>query len=77
MKKVIINVILDEIDKILNNYVSTHNKKFNLYLIKCEFIITLSNNFSTNIETIYIHNKQSDKITYDLLYNIDCMKLKG
>ena len=76
IKNVINNVTLDEVDKLLSDYISTHNKKFDLVLIKCEFIITLDN-FTTNIETNYVHNEESDKIKYDFLYYIVCMKLKG
>ena len=60
----------------MNDYVSIHNKKLNLYLIKCDFSITLDN-FTTNIETNYVHNIESYKIRGDLLYYIDCMKLEG
>ena len=70
------NVILNDVDKILNDYISIHNKIFNLYLIKGEFIITLDN-FTTNIETNYVHNIESHKMKGDLLYCIDCMKLEG
>ena len=73
---VINNGNLDDVDKILNDYVSIHNKKFNLCLIKCESSITLDN-FTTNIETNYVHNLESYKIKGDLLYYIDCMKLEG
>ena len=57
-KYVINNVNLDDVDKILNDYVRIHNKKFDLYLIKCEFSILLDN-FTTNIETKYVHNIES------------------
>ena len=75
-KCVINNINLDDVDKILNDYDSIHYKKFNLYLVKCVFTITLEN-FTTNVEANYVHNIGSYKIKGDLLYYIDCMKLEG
>ena len=31
------NLDFFDIDKILNNYITNHNKKFDSYLFKCEF----------------------------------------
>ena len=75
-KFVIDDVNLDDVDKVLNDYISIHNKKYDLYLIKCEFSITLDN-FTRNIKTNYVHNIESYKIKCDLLYYIDCIKLEG
>ena len=49
-KRVIENISLDEIDKILDNYVEIHNKKFAFYIIKCPFNIAFDN-LTTDIET--------------------------
>ena len=38
-QKVFNNVNLDEVDKILNVYVSTNNRKFYIYYISCQFKI--------------------------------------
>ena len=73
---VIKNINLDNVDKILNDYVSIHNKKFNLYFIKCNFNITFDN-YTTNIETNFVHYKESYKILIELLFFIDCMKFEG
>ena len=44
---------LDEVNKILNDYISTHNKKFDFYFFNCEFVIEFDNNFIANKKTIY------------------------
>ena len=59
---VIININLDEVDKILNDYVSTHNKKFNIYFIYCEFKIQLDNNYTRYLSTESVHNIEFEKI---------------
>ena len=33
------NPNLNDIDKIINNYVTSYNKKFNIYSIKCDFYL--------------------------------------
>ena len=73
---VIKNINLDNVDKILNDYISIHNKKFDLYFIKCNFNITFDN-YTTNIETNSVHYKESYKILIKLLFFIDCMKFEG
>ena len=65
---------LDEYDKTLNNYITTHNKKFDLYLVNCEFKIDIDNKFIKILETGYVLNIESDKIKIYLLYCIDCLK---
>ena len=70
------NIHLDCVDKILNNYFSIHNKKFDLYFIKCNFNITFDN-YTTNLETNLVYNKECYKILTQLLFFIDCMKFEG
>ena len=55
-KYTINNINLDEFEKRLDNYVTTHNKKFDFYFIRCEFILQFDNNFTENIEYIYLYN---------------------
>ena len=55
------NINLDEVDKILNDYISHHNINFGLYFINCEFKIEFDNNFTTNIETKYFYNTDANK----------------
>ena len=69
-KYTINKINLDELDKILNDYITTHNKKFNFYLIICKLVIEFDNNFTENIETIYFYNTDVINIKRNLLYNI-------
>ena len=55
MKYIINNVDINEFDKLFNNYIISHNKKFDLYYINCEFEIE-TNNDLINIEIIFHHN---------------------
>ena len=60
------NIInLDELDKILNDYITTHIEKFDFYLISCELIIE-----SENIETECFYNTDIISIKRNFLYNI-------
>ena len=43
------NINLDEVNKILNDYISTHNKKIDFHFINCEFVIEFVNSFIANI----------------------------
>ena len=56
IKSTIKNINLDELDKILDDHITTHNKKFNFDLISCKLVIEFDNNFSENIETSYFYN---------------------
>ena len=44
---------MDEVNKILNDYIFTHNKKFDFYFLNCEFVIEFDNSFIANIKTIF------------------------
>ena len=69
--KYTINIIsFDELDKLLEEYISTHNKKFVFYLISCELINEFDNNFTENIKTDYYYNTDVNNIKRDLIYNI-------
>ena len=72
------NINFDEVDKILSDYVTTHNKKFYFYLVRCEFVLEFDNIFTTNIQTNYCYNMDDiTKIESYLLYWIDCFKSRG
>ena len=68
---------MDEYDKILNDYITTHNKNFDVYLVNCEIKIEFDNNFILKLETSYVHKIEFKKLKIFLLYCIDCLKLKG
>ena len=44
------NSKLDEVIKILNDYISNQNKFFDYYFNNCEFVIEFDNNFIANIK---------------------------
>ena len=68
---------MDEFDEILIDYIITHNKNFDVYLVNCEFKIEFDNNFLINSETGYVFTIESEKIKIYSLYCIDCLKLKA
>ena len=74
---VINNVNLDEVDKILNKYISTQNKNFDIYFIYCDFLIEFDNNFTTNKETNYVYNTDITDLYKFLLHNIDFFTARG
>ena len=51
------NPNLNDIDKIINNYVTSYNKKIDIYSIKCGFYLVFNDDFKIPIETYYVHNK--------------------
>ena len=63
------NISFDELDKILEDYISTHHKKFVFYLISCELIIEFDNNFTANLKTNYYYYTDVNNIKRDLIYN--------
>ena len=76
-KKTVINdVDLDNIDEILNNNVEIHNKKFNIYFIRCFFIISFDDG-EYELDTIFVYNKESYKLIIQLLFFIDMIKAEG
>ena len=74
-----INVInLDEVGKILSDYVTTDIKKFYFHLVIGELELELDNNFTTNTKTIYCYVLDDiTRLKSYLLYWIDCFKSRG
>ena len=70
IKYTINNNSFDELDKILEDYISTHNKKFVFYLISCEPIFEIDNFFTENLKTDYYYNTDVINIKRDLIYDI-------
>ena len=68
---------LDEVNKILNDYISTHNKNFDFHFINCEFVIEFDINFRTNLQTNCFYKTDIININRYLLYDIDCFKSRG
>ena len=72
------NIInLDEVDNILNYHITTFNKKFDLFFIKCIFEIEFENNSTAIIEINYHHNLDMNNIKSYFLFYIDSCKLDG
>ena len=72
------NPNLNDIDKILNNYVISYNKKFDIYSIKCDFYLVFNNDFKIHIKTHYVHNKDDlTEIKTELLSWIEHLKFEG
>ena len=67
------------INKIFNDYITNHNKKFNLFLIKCDFKLIYNNDLLTPIliETDFYHNNTLFNLKRYLLYKIDNFIEKG
>ena len=77
-KKYVVNDInLDEVDKILNDHITTYSKKFDLFYKICIFEIEFDNIYTAVIETNYYYNIDSDNIKSFLLYYIDSCQLAG
>ena len=76
-KYVINNSNLDEINKILKDYVSTHNKKFDFYFIYCEFKIQFDNNSTRDLKIDCVHNIEIENISQCLLDCIEYLESKG
>ena len=70
------NINLDEFDKILSDYVNMHNKKFDIYFIKCKFNIAFDN-ITSDLESNIVLNKEFYKIKFELLFFIDYMGFEG
>ena len=71
------NINLDEVNKILNDYISIENKYSDFYFINYDFVIQFDNNFIANINTIYFYNTGFINENRFLLYDIDCLKSRG
>ena len=72
------NPNLNDIGKIINNYVTSYNKKFDIYYIKCDFYLVFNNDFGIHIKTHYVHNKDDlTKIKTELLFKLELLKYEG
>ena len=59
------------------NYIATHNKKFDIYFIYCEFKIQFDNNSTIDLKTDRVHNIEIEKIIRCFLYYIEYLESKG
>ena len=68
---------MDEVNEILNDYISFHNKNFDFYFINCEFLMESDDNFLAIIQINCFYNTDIININKNLLYDIDCFKSRG
>ena len=68
---------MHEVDEILKDYVSTHNKKFDIYFVYWEFKIQFDNFSPRDLKTDCVHNIEIEKISQCLLYCIEYLESKG
>ena len=68
-KYTINNINLDELDKILQDYITTHNEKVDYNLNSCELVIEFDKNFTENLEATYFYNTDITNMKRILLYN--------
>ena len=76
-KNTINNINLDEVNKILNDYISTQNKNSDFNSVNCEFVVEFDNNFIANIKTNCFYKTDIININKYLLFDIDCFKSRG
>ena len=63
----------DDVNKILNEYIEIHNKKYNIFFIKSEFNILFDDDIY-NIESSFEHFSEIYKIDIQLKFFIDMIK---
>ena len=69
---------LNDIDKKIDIYVTSYNKKFDKYSIKSDLYLVFNNDFGIHIKTNHVHNKDDlTKIKTELLYWIEHPKFEG
>ena len=72
------NPNLNDIDKIISSYITSYDKKFDIYYIKCAFYLVFNNDFGIHKKTHYVHNKDDvTKIKTELLSCIEHLKFEG
>ena len=76
MKYIINKVNINNFDKIFNNYITNHNKKFDFYYINCEFQME-TNNRLVNIEIIFHHNTDYINLKSYLYFYTESHRIKN
>ena len=73
---IVINVDINNFDKIFNDYIKNHNKKFDFYYINCEFQIE-TNNRLVNIEFNFHHNTDYINLKCTLFFYTESHNIKN
>ena len=66
-----------EVDKFSIDFVERNNKKFDLYLVSCEFKLELNNNINPQIKREYFYNTSIISMKKYLLYSIEHFMSRG
>ena len=70
------NVNIDNFEKIFNDHITNHNKKFDFYYINCEFRIE-TNNRLLNIEINFHHNTDYINLKSYLYFYTESHRIKN
>ena len=76
MKYIIKKVNINNFDKIFNNYITNHNKKFDFYYINCEFQLENDNKL-LNIEINFHYNTDYINLKNYLFYYTKSHNIKN
>ena len=76
MKYKINNVDINNFEKIFNNHITNHNKKFDFYFINCEFQIETYNRL-INIEIKFHHNTDYINLKSYLFFYTESHNIKN
>ena len=71
------NVSFDDVNKLACDYITSQNKKFNLYYIVYSFGVQLDKNITANIETNYHINTDYVYLSRFLLFVFDICQSRG
>ena len=74
-KYIINNIDINNFDKIFNDYITNHNKKFEFYYINCEFQIEYNNRL-INIEINFHHNTDYINLKCLLFFYTESQNIK-
>ena len=58
-------------DKTCNHYNTTHNKKIDSFLVKCEYILVFNNDSNPHVKTNFYHITNFFNVKIYFLYWID------
>ena len=75
IKCIINKVDINNFEKIFNDYINNHNKKFDFYYINCEFQIATDNRL-LNIEINFHHNTDYINIKSYLFFYTESHRIK-
>ena len=68
INRTIQNPIFFGIDKVFNDYVTNHNKKFELFLVRTDFILDFDNDLNADIKTDFHFNISPINLKRYILY---------